>query len=192
MDKQPLRITMLGDSLTAGFGLPNEHALPVLLEAALCAAGVAVKIENCGISGDTTTGGLARLGYVLESHPQVVLLALGANDALRGLSPEMAFKNLSTMIERMQARGIHVILLGMYAPLYLGEVYGKAFNKIYVTLAAIYHLPLYEFLLDGVALQPQFNQEDGVHPNLAGMSEIVRRLIPFLVSQLRNDERETA
>ncbi len=175
---------MLGDSLTAGFGLPNECALPCKLEAMLHAVGIPVVIENGGISGDTTAGGLARLGYIIEGRPQLVMIALGANDALRGLSPEQACKNLKVMIERLLACNIRVILLGMYAPLYLGEAYGAAFNKIYATLATIHSLPLYEFLLDGVALQPQFNQEDGMHPNAAGMDEIARRLIQFLVPLL--------
>jgi acyl-CoA thioesterase-1 len=174
----PLRVMMLGDSLTAGYGLPPEQALPVQLEQALKKAGLDVRVLNAGVSGDTTAGGLARLDWSLAEKPDIVLVGLGANDALRGLDPERAYANLDTILTRLQAKGIRTMLLGMLAPPNLGSDYGRRFAAIYERLAEKHKVPLYPFLLDGVAAQAKLNQPDGIHPNAEGVAAIVERLAP--------------
>ena len=169
----PLRVMMLGDSLTAGYGLPPEQALPVQLEQALKKAGLDVRVLNAGVSGDTTAGGLARLDWSLAEKPDIVLVGLGANDALRGLDPERAYANLDTILTRLQAKGIRTMLLGMLAPPNLGSDYGRRFAAIYERLAEKHKVPLYPFLLDGVAAQAKLNQPDGIHPNAECVAAIV-------------------
>jgi acyl-CoA thioesterase-1 len=181
-----LRVMMLGDSLTAGYGLPPEQALPVQLELALKKAGLDVRVLNAGVSGDTTAGGLARLDWSLAEKPDIVLVGLGANDALRGLDPERAYANLDAILTRLQARGIRTMLLGMLAPPNLGGDYGRRFGAIYERLAAKHKVPLYPFLLDGVAAQTQLNQPDGIHPNAAGVAVIVERLAPVVRRLIEN------
>ena len=177
------RVLMLGDSLTAGFGLPVAESLPSQLEAVLKGQGLDVVILNGGVSGDTTAGGLARLDWALADNPTYALVALGANDALRGLSPAKAYENLDKIIARLKEKDVKVMILGMLAPLNLGPDYREEFASIFPRLADKHDVPLYPFLLDGVALEPRLNQKDGIHPNAEGVKIIVGRLAP-LVKQL--------
>ncbi|MBI3452328.1 MAG: arylesterase [Rhodospirillales bacterium] len=173
------RLLMLGDSLTAGYGLSAQQALPVRLDAALRAASVSVEVINAGVSGDTTAGGLSRLDWVVGSaKPQFAIVALGANDGLRGLDPRAMFDNLDRIVGKLQAQGIRVLLAGMYAPPNFGRDYAAEFNGVFPRLAAKHKVPLYPFLLEGVATHPALNQADGIHPNAAGVETIVRRLLP--------------
>jgi acyl-CoA thioesterase I len=181
---EQLRITVLGDSLTAGYGLDPQFAFPRQVEQALRAAGRNVTVINAGVSGDTTAGGRSRLDWVLHDQPDVLIVQLGANDALRGLSPERAEENLDDIISRTRARGIRVILAGMQAPANMGSSYQSAFNPIYPRLASKHNLPLYPFFLDGVAGVTALNLPDGIHPNADGIHEIVRRVTPFLLKHL--------
>lgn len=172
------RILMLGDSLTAGYGLPADDALPVRLQARLRADGIDADVINGGVSGDTTAG-RARLQWTMgDKPPPYVLLALGANDALRGLDPAEAYANLDAILTQLAAGGVKTLLIGMRAPANWGRDYEAAFDAIYPRLAAKWHVPLYPFLLDGVALDPTLNQGDGLHPNPAGVAVIVAHLAP--------------
>ncbi len=183
-EPRELTITILGDSLTAGYGLDQEQAFPARLEVALREAGWPVTVKNAGVSGDTTAAGLARLDWVLQDEPDVLIIQLGANDALRGLPPQRARANLDEMIQRTKARGIEVILAGMQAPLNLGLGYRREFNPIYPELAQEHNIPLYPFFLEGVAGKSDLNLADGIHPNAAGIEEMVRRFTPFLLRHL--------
>jgi acyl-CoA thioesterase I len=180
------RILALGDSITAGYGLLPDEALPVRLEARLRADGFAVTIINSGVSGDTTAGGLARLAWALGDKPGYALVALGANDALRGLDPAEAFANLDKILARLAAAQVKAMLIGMVAPTNWGRDYEQKFDAIYPTLAAKWHVPLYPFLLEGVALDPKLNQPDGLHPNAAGVAVIVARMAPTVERFLRD------
>ncbi|MEA2928161.1 MAG: acyl-CoA thioesterase [Hyphomicrobiales bacterium] len=174
----PVRIVALGDSLTAGLGLARQDAFPAKLEAALRAKGIAVTIENAGVSGDTTAGALARLDWSVPQGTQAVILELGANDALRGLDPKAARAALEAIIARLKARNIAVLLAGMLAPRNLGPDYAAAFDPIYPELAAAHDVLLYPFFLDGIAAERAFNQADGLHPTAAGVEQIVARILP--------------
>jgi len=171
-------LVALGDSLTAGYGLPADKAFPVQLEAALKAAGVSVRVINAGVSGDTSAGGLARLDWVLGDRPQAAIVALGANDMLRGIDPKVTEANLDKIITRMKERNIRVLLVGMLAQPTLGNDYRKAFDAVYPRLAAKHELPLYPFFLDGVAADPKLNQGDGIHPTAEGIAVMVRGILP--------------
>lgn len=175
---RPVRLAAFGDSLTAGWGLPPAEAFPVRLEAALREKGYDVTIENFGISGDTTGGGLARLDGVLAAKPDGVLLELGANDVLRGIEPERVRANVEAMLEQLKAAGIPVLLCGMKALANYGRDYTAAFEAIYPDLAGRYDAVLDPFFLDGVVGRPDYNQPDGLHPNAAGVAVIVRRILP--------------
>jgi len=176
--EKPVRIVAFGDSLVAGYGLSKQDAFPAKLEKALRAKGYAVTIENAGVSGDTTAGGLARLDWSIPQGTQAVILELGANDALRGLDPKAARRALETMITRLKGRGIQVLLAGMLAPRNYGPDYAKAFDPIYPELAAAHDLVLYPFFLDGVVSDRALNQGDGIHPTAAGVDVIVARILP--------------
>jgi acyl-CoA thioesterase-1 len=185
----PKLIIAFGDSLTAGLGLAQNEAFPARLEAALAARGIAARVENAGVSGDTTAGGRARLGWILgERTPDLVILELGANDALRGLPPEAARDNLEAMLALLKRRRIPVLLTGMIAPPNLGAGYGAAFNRLYPALAQKYAVPLYPFFLDGVAGKPALNQADGLHPTAAGVTVIVKRIMPWVLGALNVTE----
>jgi acyl-CoA thioesterase-1 len=173
-------ILAFGDSITAGFGLPAGDAFPARLEAKLNADGLAVHVINAGVSGDTTADGLARLEWALAEKPDVVILELGANDALRGLDPATVRANLDKMIGKAQASGAKVLLAGMLAPSNFGEEYRQAFNRIYPELAEAHGAALYPFILDGVALDRQLNQPDGLHPNERGVAIIVEHIAPYV------------
>lgn len=175
---EPLRLVAFGDSLTAGLGLPADQAFPAKLQAALKARGHDVLIENAGVSGDTTSAGLARLDWSVPQGTDGVILELGANDALRGLDPAITEKALDSLLGRLKGRDIPVLLAGMLAPPNLGPAYGARFNAIYAHLAEKYQVPLYPFFLDGVAGQPGMNQPDGLHPTRAGVDVIVGKMLP--------------
>jgi len=179
-----LRIAMLGDSLTAGYGLPPEEALPVKLEKALKAAGRDVTIANHGVSGDTTAGGLSRLEWMMADKPKLVLVALGGNDALRGIDPAETERNLDAIITKLKAEGTAVMLFGMAAPRNFGPEYTKAFDGLYPRLAEKHKIPLYPFLLDGVAMDRDLNQTDGIHPNIKGVDLLVSRIAPAVMKAI--------
>ena len=174
----PMTLVALGDSLTAGYGLgPNEGFVPQL-QAALTARGHNVHVRNGGVSGDTSTGGLARLDWAVAADVQAVIVELGANDMLRGIAPNVTRTNLTALIKRLQARGIKVMLTGMMAAPNLGEAYAARFNPIYPQIAEQFGLVFYPFFLDGVAGQPALNLPDGIHPNAAGIGIIVENILP--------------
>ena len=187
----PARILALGDSITAGYGLAPEEALPVKLEARLKADGFDARVINGGVSGDTTAGGLARLDWALADHPRFALVALGANDALRGLDPGQAYDNLDGILARLKGAGVKALLIGMRAPTNWGRDYQRDFDAIYPKLAAKWHVPLYPFLLEGVALDPKLNQDDGLHPNAAGVAAMVRGVAPAVESLLKGGPSES-
>jgi acyl-CoA thioesterase-1 len=180
----PIRIAVLGDSLAAGYGLEPEQAFPVRLEAALKAQGRTVTVLNQGVSGDTTAGGLDRLDWMLADKPDIVLVELGGNDALRGIDPATTEKNLAAIVEKLQAAHVTVWLAGMMAPRNLGSDYVKAFDGLYKRIADKYKVPLYPFILDGVAQAPALNQADGLHPNPKGAQIVADKLLPFVTKNL--------
>jgi acyl-CoA thioesterase I len=169
-----------GDSLTAGYGLPAGEAFPARLEGWLHKRGIEARVVNAGVSGDTTAGGLARLDWALSDKPDFVILALGANDALRGIDPSNVRDNLEKMLRKIEASGAKVLLIGMLAPPNWGEDYKRAFDRIFPELAKAYHLPLYPFFLEGVAMKPELNQADGLHPNERGVAVLVDRIAPVV------------
>jgi acyl-CoA thioesterase-1 len=174
----PTTILAFGDSLFAGYGVAQGENIPTRLEQALRADGRDVRIVNASVSGDTTADGVSRLDWSLADKPDLVMLELGANDALRGLDPEIARANLDQILRRLKAAHIPVLICGMLAPRNLGPAYAQKFDPIYADLAKTYDAPLYPFILDGVALDPALNQEDGMHPNPKGVTVIVQRLLP--------------
>ena len=178
-------IVFLGDSLTAGYGLSASEAYPSLLEARLRSAGLAVDVVNAGVSGDTSAGGVRRLDWALEGDVKVLVVALGGNDALRGLSTEELRRNLGAIIERARQRNVTVILAGMEAPPNLGRAYTSAFRQVYRDLAAAHRIALIPFLLDGVAGKPALNQADFIHPNAAGAAKVADLLWPYVERAVR-------
>jgi acyl-CoA thioesterase-1 len=182
----PIRILALGDSLTAGYGLPPEDAFTAQLERALQDRGYDVEVLDAGVSGDTTAGGLARLDWALADDPDMVLVELGANDALRGIDPAEARRNLAAILERLNAEGLPTLLAGMYAPRNYGADYAEAFDAIYPALAEEYDVHLYPFFLEGVATDPDLNQADRIHPNAAGVEVIVDNITPYVVEVIED------
>ena len=174
----PVKIVMLGDSLSAGLGLPAAAAFPAQLEKALKDKGLNVSINNAGVSGDTASGGLDRLDWSVPVGTQGVILELGANDALRGIDPKVTRAALDEILKRLKARDIAVLLCGMVAPPNYGAEYATKFNAIFPDLAKKYEVPLYPFFLDGVAANTKLNQADGMHPTAAGIAVIVERILP--------------
>jgi acyl-CoA thioesterase-1 len=175
---KPVTIVALGDSLTAGLGLAAKDAFPARLQAALAAKGIAATIVDAGVSGDTTSGGLARLDWSVPDGTDGVILELGANDALRGLDPQVPRASLDAILRRLQARGIPVLLCGMLSPPNLGADYARAFNAVYPDLAKTYDTVFYPFFLDGVVTSRRLNQGDGLHPTAAGVDVIVAKIVP--------------
>lgn len=175
---RPVRIVALGDSLSAGFGLPASAAFPTRLEQALKAKGLAVDIANAGVSGDTASGGLSRLNWSVPEGTDAVILELGANDMLRGVDPQLTRKAIETIVRTLKGRRIEVLLAGMRAPPNLGADYRRAFDAIFPDLASAYGLVFYPFFLDGIAADPKLNQRDGIHPTQAGIDIIVARILP--------------
>ncbi|WP_420345782.1 arylesterase [Pelagibius sp.] len=175
-----------GDSLVHGYGLPAGETFPEQLETALREEGLDVMVINAGNSGDTTAAGLARLDWALADEPTAVILELGANDGLRGLDPAATYDNLDAIMARFTEEGLPVLIAGMLAPPNLGREYGDSFNSVFPRLAEKYDAPLYPFFLDGVALEPELNQPDGIHPNARGVAEIVKRIKPYVVALVRD------
>lgn len=187
-DVLPKRLLVLGDSLVAGYGLDARDAFPARLEAALKAAGLAVRVIPAGVSGDTTAGGRSRLAWTLTSNgetpPDAAIVEFGANDGLRGLDPAATEANLDAILAELKRRAIPVLLAGMLAPPNLGREYGAEFNAVFSRLAARHGVLFYPFFLDGVAAVPALNQDDGIHPNARGVDEIVRRILPHVKTLL--------
>ena len=174
-------IVAFGDSLSAGYGVGPGESFPEQLQAALGKAGVVAKVVNAGVSGDTTTGGLARLDWSVPASADLVIVELGANDALRGISPDVTRRNLDDILKRLTSRaGTRVILAGMLAPPNMGENYAARFNPIYGELAKQYDVAFYPFFLDGVASVAGLNQADYMHPNKDGVAVIVERMLPLV------------
>ena len=174
----PIRIVVLGDSLTAGYGLPKRHGFTEQLQTALRAEGRDILVINAGVSGDTSAGGRARLGWALADRPDVVMLELGANDGLRGIEPKVTKENLDAILGELQRKGIPVLFAGMRAPPNLGLEYGTEYSAVFKDLAARYDVVFYPFFLDGVAGDPALNQGDGIHPNPKGVAIMVERILP--------------
>ena len=173
-------IAALGDSLTAGLGVSPEEAYPAMLEARLQREGFEYRVINAGVSGDTSAGGLRRIDWVLKLRPDVVIVALGANDGLRGQAPDVLRDNLTRIIERARAAGVRVLLAGMRLPPNYGDDYARAFAGVYPAVARATGVPLAPFLLDGVAGDVRLNQPDGIHPTVEGQRVIAERLWPYL------------
>ena len=178
-------ILALGDSLTAGLGLDAPQAFPARLEAALKAKGHDVVIINAGVSGDTASQGAARLDWSLTDDVDVVLVALGANDALRGLPPEQAESALDEILGKLKARNLPTLVLGMRSPPNLGPDYAAAFEAMFPRVATKHGAALYPFFLEGVAAEASLNQADGIHPNAKGVDEIVKRVLPAVEALLK-------
>jgi acyl-CoA thioesterase-1 len=176
----PIPIVALGDSLTAGYGLPDKDGFVPTLQAALAKAGIAAVVANAGVSGDTAADGLARLDWSVPQGTDAVIVELGANDMLRGIAPDATRAALDAILQRLTQRHIYVLLCGMRAAPNLGAAYAQAFERIYPDLAAKYRVPLYPFFLDGVAGNLGLEQGDGMHPNAAGVAAIVSRILPMV------------
>lgn len=181
---KPLRIVGFGDSLMAGYNLPPGDGFTDKLQKALRDKGHDVTVVNAGVSGDTTSGGLARLDWSVPDGTDLVILELGANDMLRGIDPAEVEKNLDAMLARLKARDIPVLLAGMVAAPNLGHAYAEAFGPIYPKLAEKYAATLYPFFLDGVAGDAALELEDGMHPNAAGIDRMVERILPTVEKAL--------
>jgi acyl-CoA thioesterase I len=175
---EPIKLVVLGDSLTAGYGLNEEDAFPAKLETALKAKGIDVTVVNAGVSGDTAKQGLERLDWAVDEDADAVIVELGANDALRGIDPNETRASLEKIIVRLMSRNLPVMIAGMLAPPNLGPSYKEVFDRIYPSLAGEHGLRLYPFFLDGVATIADRNLDDGMHPNARGVDEIVRRMAP--------------
>ncbi len=183
-DAEPV-IVALGDSLTAGHGVEAHEAYPARLEALLRREGYRYRVVNAGVSGDTTAGGLRRVEWVLRAHPDVAIVALGANDGLRGLSVAAMRENLERIVRRLQEAGARVLLAGMRLPPNYGAEYTREFAAAFPAVARGTGASLMPFLLDGVAARPALNQADGIHPNAAGHQAMAERLWPYLKPLLR-------
>ncbi|MGR4846364.1 arylesterase [Rhizobium sp. LARHSG275] len=181
-DARTINLVGFGDSLMAGYQLPPGDGFPEKLQTALKAKGLDVTIANAGVSGDTTTGGLARIDWSVPDGTDGVILELGANDALRGIPPEESEKNLDQMIARLKDRGIAVLLAGIIAPPNMGADYAARFNPIYQKLSEKHGLPLYAFFLDGVALEAGLKLDDGMHPNARGVDVMVEKMEPAVTN----------
>jgi acyl-CoA thioesterase I len=180
-DGKPVQIVALGDSLTAGYGLPNGDAFPTKLQAALKAKGIDAAVANAGVSGDTASAGLERIDWSVPDGTGAVIVELGANDALRGLDPAVTRKALDAILTRLASRRLPVLFAGMKAPPNMGADYASAFDAIYPALAVKHPVIFYPFFLDGVAADAKLNQGDGMHPTAAGVDVIVARILPSVV-----------
>jgi acyl-CoA thioesterase-1 len=182
----PVKLVALGDSLTAGYGLPAQAAFPVRLQQALRDKDISVDVVNAGVSGDTSTGGRDRLDWSVPPDTDAVIVELGANDALRGIDPKVTRAALEDILKKLKARNIAVLLCGMVAPPNLGADYAARFNTIYPDLAKAYGVPLYPFFLEGVATDAKLNQADGMHPTAKGVDVVVRNILPTVESFLKD------
>ncbi len=185
-DGNTLRVVAVGDSLMAGLGLDLEQGFVPQLQKWLSDRGAGVEIVNASVSGDTTMGGLARLDWSVGDDADAVILSLGANDMLRGMDPAATRAHLEGMLARLAERGLPTLLVGMRAGANLGPEYRDAFDSVYPDLAEQFHVQLYPFLLEGVALEPDLNQADGIHPNAAGVARIVEEIGPFVLVLARS------
>lgn len=177
-------IVAFGDSLSAGYGLEDAESFPAQLERALQDRELDVQVINSGVSGDTTAGGRARLGWSMPADTDLVILELGANDGLRGIDPGETEANLDAMLGELSARKIKVLFTGMMAPPNLGRDYGESFNAVFPRLAKKHEVVFYPFFLDGVAADSALNQRDGIHPNADGVARIVDRITPYVLNAL--------
>ena len=184
-EQRPIRIVALGDSLTAGFMLPATESFPVQLEQALKAKAYAVEVINAGVSGDTTAAALDRFEWAVPDGIDAAIVELGANDALRGLDPALARRNLDAIIRRLKAKGAEILIAGMLAPRNWGRAYAQQFDAIFADLAEAHGALLYPFFLDGVALRQDLNLDDGLHPNGKGVAEIIERILPSVEELIR-------
>jgi acyl-CoA thioesterase I len=182
----PLEIVGFGDSLMAGYELPEGDGFPAVLEAALRAKGFDAHVTNAGVSGDTTSGGLERLDWSAPDGTKLVILELGGNDALRGISPAISRDNLDKMLTRLKERNIPVVLAGMLAPPSMGKDYEAAFNLVFAELAAKHAVPLIPFFLEGVAGKSALQLGDGIHPNRAGVDKMVENAMPVILSAVES------
>lgn len=183
--KRKLKIVAFGDSLTAGYNLPASAAFPAQLEKALRAKGFDVEIVNAGVSGDTTTAAMARLDWSIPDGTDGVIMELGANDALRGVDPGLTENNFRIMLQKLQDRGIPVLLAGMMAPRNMGDNYVRLFDGMYRPLAAQFNAVYYPFFLQGIAGDPKLNLQDGMHPNAEGVAVIVKNILPTVEDFIR-------
>lgn len=181
---KPRIVTMLGDSITAGYGLPARDALPARLEANLSRLAPGTRVRAAGVSGDTSAGGAARVDFSVQADTAVCVVALGGNDLLQGLDPKQTKANLDRIIRRLKARKITVVLAGLAAPTAIGRGYAREFGAVYPALASQHHVALYPNLLEGVAGVPRLNQRDGIHPNATGVSIIAAKLAPVVAKAL--------
>ena len=180
--KPPFKLVMLGDSLIAGLGLKRPETIPYKLQAILASQKLNVRVVNAGVSGETSANILARLDFSAPADTGGVIIAAGANDMLQGLSPRLLRDNLAAMVKSLRARRVKIALAGMRAQAGLGADYRKQFDAVYPAIAQDFKIALYPFLLDGVALNQAYNQEDAIHPNAQGAKVIAQRLAPFAVS----------
>jgi len=187
---KPVKMVVLGDSLSAGLGLPASSAFPTRLQKALDDKGIAIEMVNAGVSGDTSSGGRDRLDWSVGEGTEAVIVELGANDALRGVDPAVTRSALSEILGRLKARGIAVLLCGMLAPPNYGHDYADRFNVIYPELAKAFDVPLYPFFLNGVAADAKLNQADGIHPTAEGVDIIVHNILPSVEALLGTIKRQ--
>lgn len=180
----PLQVVAFGDSLSAGYGVGPGESFPEQLQKALRGKGYDVQVANAGVSGDTSSGGLSRLEWSVPQSADLVIVELGANDALRGVSPDITRNNLEAILQKLKSRGQSVLLAGMVAPPNMGADYARDFDQIYTELTRKYGVPLYPFFLDGVAAEPDLNQADAMHPNAKGVAIIVARILPMVTEAL--------
>jgi acyl-CoA thioesterase-1 len=179
-----MKIAFLGDSITAGYGLHHSHSYPCVVKELLKARGIQTDVINEGVSGDTTSDGLHRLPNALKQRPDILVVALGGNDMLRGISPEHVKHNLESIIQGAEASEVRSLLLGMRAGPFYGMNYVEKFNRIYDDLAAKYHLGYLPFFIEDIALRAEFNQADGIHPNARGQRKIAEKVVSFLLDHL--------
>lgn len=192
-DAKPITIVAFGDSLSAGFMLPQSASFPAQLQVALAAKGYKVEVVNAGVSGDTSAGGLQRLEWSLQDKVDGVIVELGANDALRGIEPKITKENLDKIISRIKAKGMDVLLAGMKAPGNWGPQYQVAFNVIYPELAAKHSVALYPFFLENVlGAAGGLIMDDGLHPTEKGVAEIVRNILPEVEAMIKRIEARKA
>jgi acyl-CoA thioesterase I len=175
---KPIQMVVLGDSLSAGYGLPGPAAFPTRLQKALKSNGIDVDMINAGVSGDTSSGGRDRLDWSVPEGTEAVIVELGANDALRGIDPKITRQALSDIVTRLKARKIAVLLCGMLAPPNYGSEYAARFDSIYADISKSFGVPLYPFFLEGVAGDAKLNQADGLHPTAVGVDVIVKNILP--------------
>lgn len=178
-------VTLLGDSITAGYGLSAADALPVRLQAALASRGISATVRGAGVSGDTTAGGLARVGFSVQPDTDLCIVELGGNDLLQGLDPKSTRANLDQIVRRLKARRIGVLVTGITAPPAIGRAYAAEFDATFAAVARAQGVPLYPDLLAGITGNALFRQHDGIHPNAAGVQVIARNLAPVVVRALR-------